>query len=50
MNAKTLKILSMLATVVSVGATIFAQFVGKKEMESIVAEKVAEAFAKGAGS
>lgn len=50
MNAKTLKILSMLATVVSVGATIFIQFVGKKEMENTVAEKVAEAFAKGAGS
>ena len=35
MNAKTLKILSMLATVVSVGVTIFVQFVGQKEMEAL---------------
>ena len=50
MNSKLLKILSIDATVVGVGATLFSNFVGKKEMENTIAEKVAEAFAKGAGS
>ena len=50
MSTKILKVLSIVSTVVGVGASLFATFVGKKEMENEIAKKVAEAFAKGAGS
>lgn len=50
MNAKTLKILSVVIAVVGFGLNQVAGIIAKKELDNIVAQKVAEAFAKGAGS
>ena len=50
MSGKTLKILSIVVTIVGFGISQLAGFIARKEMDNTIAEKVAEAFSKGAGS
>lgn len=50
MNAKTLRILSIVVAVLGFGINQVAGILAKKEMDNTIAEKVAEAFSKGMGS
>ena len=50
MNGKTLKILSIGLTLAGALIGLAEGVLGDKKMEAAVAKKVAEAFAKGAGS
>ena len=50
MNAKTLKILSFVVTIMGFGIQMIGSLIAKKEMDNIIAAKVAEALSKGIGS
>lgn len=45
-NINVIKVLGIGATVLGIGANLLADYVGKKELDEKVAEKVAEALSK----
>ena len=45
-NGKTLKVLGIAATVVGAGVSLLSSWVGEKQQDAKIAEKVAEALAK----
>lgn len=47
MNKNTIKFIGVAATLLGMGATLVSNWVGEKQMDEKIAEKVAEALAAG---